>query len=81
MASIERASADLARATPALPRAARNVQAGTDPLPAVVVQAQETARELEMLLTQLRGHWLLNAGGGAPLPRPVARPAAERVRP
>lgn len=81
MASIERASADIARATPVLPRAARNVQAGTDPLPAVVVQAQETARELELLLTQLRGHWLVNAGGSLPPPRPVARPAAERVRP
>lgn len=82
MAQVERATADLARATPALPRAARNVEATTDPLPAVVVQAQETARELELLLTQLRGHWLLGGGSGNPPPgRPMPRPAAERVRP
>ncbi|MGG5809080.1 MlaD family protein [Falsiroseomonas sp. CW058] len=81
MASVEQATRDLARATPALPRAARNVEESTDPLPAVVVQAQETARELELLLTQLRGHWLLGGASAPPPPRAVPRPAVERVRP
>jgi phospholipid/cholesterol/gamma-HCH transport system substrate-binding protein len=80
LASLERASQDLARASPALPRAARNVERGTEPLPGVVVQAQETARELELLLTQLRGNWLLGGEGG-PAPRDSLRPAADRVRP
>jgi phospholipid/cholesterol/gamma-HCH transport system substrate-binding protein len=82
LASVERATADLARATPALPAAARNVREGTEPLPGVVVQAQETARELELLLTQLRGHWLL--GGSSTevrAPRAVPRPDIERIRP
>jgi phospholipid/cholesterol/gamma-HCH transport system substrate-binding protein len=77
---LERASRDLARATPALPRAARNVEQGTEPLPGVIVQAQETARELELLAGQLRGHWLLGGNGG-PAPRDALRPAADRVRP
>jgi phospholipid/cholesterol/gamma-HCH transport system substrate-binding protein len=80
LALLERASRDLARATPALPRAARNVEQGTEPLPGVVVQAQETARELEMLANQLRNSWLLGGGGG-PAPRDSMRPAADRVRP
>jgi phospholipid/cholesterol/gamma-HCH transport system substrate-binding protein len=80
LASLERASRDLARASPALPRAARNVAEGTEPLPAVVVQAQQTARELEMLVEQLRGNWLLGGDGG-PAPRDALRPAADRVRP
>jgi phospholipid/cholesterol/gamma-HCH transport system substrate-binding protein len=80
LASLERASRDVARATPALPAAARNVREGTEPLPGVVVQAQETARELELLLTQLRGNWLLGGDGG-PAPRDRLRPAADRVRP
>ena len=81
-ALLERAARDLARASPALPRAARNVEAGTEPLPAVVVQAQQTALELERLATQLRGHWLLGGGGtvGAD-PRDRQRPPADRVRP
>jgi phospholipid/cholesterol/gamma-HCH transport system substrate-binding protein len=80
LASLERVSQDLARASPSVPRVARNVAEGTEPLPSVVVQAQETARELEMLLTQLRGNWLLGGGGG-PAPRDSLRPAADRVRP
>jgi phospholipid/cholesterol/gamma-HCH transport system substrate-binding protein len=82
LASVERATADLARATPSLPRAARNVEEGTEPLPAVVVQAQETARELELLLTQLRGNWLLGGSRAeVQAPRAVPRPNIERVRP
>lgn len=80
LAQLERASRDVARATPALPAAARNIREGTEPLPAVVVQAQETARELEMLANQLRGSWLVGGGGG-PTPGDRLRPAADRVRP
>ena len=92
LALLQRASRDLARATPPLPRATRSVEQGAGSLPALLVQTQETARELELLVNQLRGMWLLGGGGGGaggasggraeavPSERP-ARPRADRIRP
>ncbi len=89
---LQRAGRDLARATPSLPRATRSVEQGAGSLPALLVQTQETARELELLVNQLRGMWLLGGGGGAagagsggraeavPSERPT-RPRADRIRP
>jgi phospholipid/cholesterol/gamma-HCH transport system substrate-binding protein len=65
LAQLQRASGDLARATPSLPRATRNVEQGANTLAALLVQTQETARELELLVNQLRGLWLLGGGSGA----------------
>jgi phospholipid/cholesterol/gamma-HCH transport system substrate-binding protein len=65
LALLQRASRDLARATPALPRAARSVEQGAGSLPTLLVQTQETARELELLVNQLRGLWLLGGGTGS----------------
>jgi phospholipid/cholesterol/gamma-HCH transport system substrate-binding protein len=87
LAQIERATADIARATPALPRVTANVRDGTDSLPAVMVQAQEAARQMELLLLQLRRHWLLGGGGGGAAETrsvstgSVPRPMVERLRP
>ena len=83
LANLETASREVSRAAPSLGRTARNVENTTDTLPALVVQAQETARELELLVNQLRGSALLGAvGAGSPGPaRPIPRPAVERVRP
>jgi len=83
LALLERAARDLARASPSLSRTARNVEQGTQPLPAVMVQAQQTALELERLATQLRSNWLLGGGGGtgAAESRNRLRPSADRVRP
>ncbi len=64
LALLQRASRDLARATPALPRTTRTVEQGAGSLPALLVQTQETARELELLVNQLRGLWLLGGSGG-----------------
>ncbi len=92
LAQLQRASRDLARATPSLPRATRSVEQGAGSLPALLVQTQETARELELLVNQLRGMWLLGGGGGGaggasggraeavPSERPT-RPRADRIRP
>jgi|GEM_PF-416002 len=80
LATLERAAADIARASSSVPRAARNVAEATEPLPAVVVQVQETARELELLAARLRNSWLVGGESG-PTPRDRLRPAAERVRP
>ena len=74
-------TADLARATPQIPAIARNVEASTGNVPQVLLQAQQTALELERLLAQLRGHWLLGGDGGeAGQPAARRQPAAE-VRP
>lgn len=72
LAAAERAARDL-------PRISRNIAQASEPLPAVIVQAQRTARELELLAARLRGSWLLG-GEGAP-PAGALRPPAERVRP
>jgi phospholipid/cholesterol/gamma-HCH transport system substrate-binding protein len=74
-------AADLARTTPQLPAIARNLEAGSAALPQMLVQAEQTAQELERLLAQLRGHWLLGGGGAAAGPAAVRRLPAEAVRP
>jgi phospholipid/cholesterol/gamma-HCH transport system substrate-binding protein len=91
LSSLQRASRDLARATPSLPRATRSVEQGAGSLPALLVQTQETARELELLVNQLRGMWLLGGGGGtgggsggraeAVSREQQTRPRADRIRP
>jgi phospholipid/cholesterol/gamma-HCH transport system substrate-binding protein len=80
LATLQQASRDLARATPRLPAITRNVEQATDPIPALILQTQTTARELEMLLGQLRGLWLLG-GSGPAAPAAAPRPPPERVRP
>lgn len=75
----DRTLAQIERATRSLPGTARNLRQGTEPLPGLMVQAQETARELELLAAQLRGNWLL--GGDGTVPSERLRPAADRVRP
>jgi cysteine sulfinate desulfinase/cysteine desulfurase-like protein len=74
--------ADLAKASPQVPGIARNLEAGTATLPQVLVQTEQTALELERLLSQLRGHWLLGGaasggedqGAGRRQPVQVVRP-------
>jgi phospholipid/cholesterol/gamma-HCH transport system substrate-binding protein len=73
--------ADIARATPRLPDIARNVEAGTATLPEVLAQTSQTALELERLLAQLRGHWLLGGGAAAADPAAARRQPAQAVRP
>uniref|UniRef100_UPI001F28116C hypothetical protein n=1 Tax=Falsiroseomonas oryziterrae TaxID=2911368 RepID=UPI001F28116C len=80
LATLERAAQDIARATPQIPRATRSVANAAEPLPGVVVQVQQTARELELLAARLRNSWLVGGDGG-PTPRDRLRPTADRVRP
>jgi phospholipid/cholesterol/gamma-HCH transport system substrate-binding protein len=67
---------DVSRATRYLPDISRNIAGGTANLPALMAQAQVTAAELERLLKQLQGSWLLGGGGGAP-PAGTRLPAAK----
>jgi hypothetical protein len=38
----------------------------------LLLQTQATAQQLEKLLIQLRGHWLLGGGSVSPQPRQLA---------
>jgi phospholipid/cholesterol/gamma-HCH transport system substrate-binding protein len=65
LASVQKATRDLAGATPQLPAISRNVAAGTSGLPALLTQSQESMAELEKTLNQLRHTWPLS-GSAAP---------------
>jgi phospholipid/cholesterol/gamma-HCH transport system substrate-binding protein len=51
-----------------MPAIAKNVEDSTANLPALLTQLQVTTAELNKLVGQLRGSWLL--GGGAPEQQP-----------
>jgi phospholipid/cholesterol/gamma-HCH transport system substrate-binding protein len=79
LASLQTATRNIAGATPQISRITRNVATSTESIPATLLQAQMTARELELLLSQLRGHWLL--GGNSDAPPESRRAPASAVRP
>jgi len=76
LTSLQATTRNLASTTPQI---TRNVQATTDAMPATLLQAQIAARELELLLGQLRHHWLL--GGSSAPAQPGRRAPAVEVRP
>jgi phospholipid/cholesterol/gamma-HCH transport system substrate-binding protein len=75
LANLQSVTHDVARASPRLPEITQNLAGGTADLPALLTQTQVTATELERLLTQLRGLWLL--GGGNTPPSPARLPATQ----
>ena len=75
LASLQDTLRDLSKTASPL---ARNLERGTADLPSLVTQLQQTAHELELLLTQLRGNWLI--GGGTPPQERTPLPATQ-VRP
>ncbi len=78
--NLQTASVDISKLTPELPKVARNVVAGTDDLPSLLTQIEVAAVELEKLLHQLRGMWLLGGAGGSDAAEP-SRPPSKRLRP
>jgi phospholipid/cholesterol/gamma-HCH transport system substrate-binding protein len=64
----------------ASPQITENVASTTDTLPATLLQAQLAARQLELLLGQLRHHWLLGGSSDSTAPASRRAPASE-VRP
>lgn len=76
LASLQTTTRNLAATTPQI---TRNVQDTTDAMPATLLQAQIAARELELLLGQLRHHWLF--GSGSAPAQPSRRAPAVEVRP
>jgi phospholipid/cholesterol/gamma-HCH transport system substrate-binding protein len=75
LADLQPAARDIARAAPRLPEIARNMASSTADLPALLTQTQITVAELERLLIQLRGLWLL--GGGRPPLEPSRLPTSQ----
>jgi phospholipid/cholesterol/gamma-HCH transport system substrate-binding protein len=76
LASLQAAMSDLSQGAERVPQIARNVEGGTENLGGLLTQTQQTAHELELLLTQLRGLWLLGGSNAAPA-KPVRLPATE----
>ena len=76
LASLQTTMKDLSKGAERVPQITRNVEGGTENLASVLTQMQQTAHELELLLTQLRGLWLLG-GGGAPAEEPTRLPATQ----
>jgi phospholipid/cholesterol/gamma-HCH transport system substrate-binding protein len=72
VASVDKATHDLAQATTQLPAITRNVAGGTANLPALLTQSQQSMAELEKALNQLRHTWPLSAS---------AQPEARRLSP
>ena len=75
--SLQQTTRNLANTTP---RIAENVAVTTEALPSTLLQAQIAAHELELLLGQLRRHWLLGGSSTPPAPASRRAPAIE-VRP
>jgi phospholipid/cholesterol/gamma-HCH transport system substrate-binding protein len=74
LASLNSVTRDLAQATPHLPQIARHADAASADLPGLLTQIQLTVAELEKLVVQLRGNWLI--GGSSPPPEPRRLPAS-----
>jgi phospholipid/cholesterol/gamma-HCH transport system substrate-binding protein len=75
LADFRPAMRDFGKAATRAPAISRNVEETSQNLPAVLVQTQMTAQQLEKLLQQLRGHWLLGGGGDS------ASPESRRLAP
>lgn len=72
LASLQIITKNLATASP-------NITTTTESMPTLLLQTESTARELELLLGQLRRSWLL--GGGGATPASSRRAPASEVRP
>ena len=76
LTSLEASMRDLSRAAERTPRIARNIENATENLPSLLTQTQQTARQLEQTLEQLRRSWLFGGGNSA-----APEPAADRLSP
>ena len=79
LASLQASARNLAAASPQIGQITTNAATSTEAMPAVLLQAQTAARELELLLGQMRRSWLL--GGSSTAPPPTRRAPASEVRP
>lgn len=66
LANLQSATRQLALAAPRLPTITGNIAGASSNLPPLLTQTQITAADLQRLVTQLRGLWLLGGGGREP---------------
>ncbi len=78
LASLQVVARNLAAASPKFGQVTSGVASTTESIPALLLQTETTARELELLLGQLRRSWLL---GGTAAPPAGRRAPANEVRP
>jgi phospholipid/cholesterol/gamma-HCH transport system substrate-binding protein len=78
LTALEAVMADLSRTTPRLPVMVANVNAALTGVPLLMSQTQQVVFELEMLLQQLRSHWLF--GGDASESPPEGRISSLEVK-
>jgi len=79
LATLQLTMRELELAVQRAPQIAHNVELGTQNLPGLLTQTQQTAYALEQLVAQLRGLWLLG-GSGKTTPQPARLPTYD-VRP
>ena len=65
LASVRRITANVDRTMPEVADLMREASRASVALPTVLAQSQQTLAELQQLLVQLQGVWLLGGGGGA----------------
>lgn len=68
LAALRRVMAGLDRATPQVSGLLADARGAAVGLPSVLAQTQQTLAELQRLLVQLQGNWLLGGAGGGPPP-------------
>jgi phospholipid/cholesterol/gamma-HCH transport system substrate-binding protein len=80
LASLQTITRNVATASPQFGQITSNVATATESMPELLLQTEATARQLELLLGQLRRSWLLGGGGGT-APAASRRTPASGVRP
>jgi phospholipid/cholesterol/gamma-HCH transport system substrate-binding protein len=66
LVSLQGVMQDLGKAMQRLPPIAHNVEGSTSDLPSLLTQTQQTVHDLDLLIAQMRGSWLLGGGPSAP---------------
>jgi phospholipid/cholesterol/gamma-HCH transport system substrate-binding protein len=79
LASLQAVMQQLGQASQHLPQIARNLEGSSASLPSLLTQTQQAVHDLDQLVVQLRGSWLL--GGSGPPPTVPFRLPPTEVRP
>ena len=77
LVSLQGTMQQLSQAAQHLPQIARNVEGSSASLPSLLTQTQQAVHDLDQLVIQLRGSWLLGGGG----PRVTIPTRLPEVRP